>query len=228
MTKTRTRAFLTGGAAVAALILTSAPAGAADGGPTRERCISAVDRRLATLSELADRARRSGPLTDAHEAVIVTTTTGQAAGLTALRAEVEAATTRAARAEACRKVVPDYRVYVLTRPKVHLTIAADALTAATGRLDEALARLQAAADTAAASGRDVAAAQAEIDAAVAGSAAARALAGGVPDAVLPLQPAGYPSNAAVLTSSRTTLSEANSKVRAAAQDAKDARGLLRA
>lgn len=235
MTSTRTRALLAGGVLAAALGLSTSSAGAAEGqDPARalrpeakERCTSAIDRRLTTLSQLADRARDSEPLTDAHEATVLATTAQQTQGLTGLRADVQAATTAAALADACRKVVPDYRVYVLTRPKVHSTIAADTITAAAARLDSAVAALQQAADAAEAAGRDVTAAQAEIDAVRAGAGAARDQAAPVPDAVLALEPSGYPANATTLTSSRTALTEARTRLRAAIQDAKDARGLLR-
>jgi hypothetical protein len=232
MPSRRTRSLATTGlVAATALALAAPPVGAAEEGRERdgrtlERCTSAIDRRLATLAQLGDRARASGPLTDAHEAAIVATTTEQARSLSGLRAEVVAAPTAAARAEGCRRVVPEYRVYLLTRPKVHLTLAADVLTAATGRLDEALTALEQAADTADAGGRDTSAARAEIAAARAGSATARTSAGGVPGAVLPLEPAGYPANAPVLTASRATLTGARTTLRAAAQDARDARRLL--
>lgn len=237
MTNNRTRAIVAGGlVAVTALSLSGSPAMAAEGRDgeraprpeAKERCTSAIDRRLAALGQMGERARGSGPLTDAHEATVLATTAQQTQGLTGLRAEVQAATTSGALADACRKVVPDYRVFVLTRPKVHLTIGADTLTAASVRLEEAVARLQQAADTAAAAGQDVTAAQAEIDAAKAGAAAVRTQAAPVPDAVLVLEPSGYPANATVLSSSRTTLIDARATLRAAAQDAKDARTLLRA
>lgn len=128
---------------------------------------------------MGEKARASGPLTDAHEATIRTTLADQTTGLTALRAKIQAATTPEAVAESCRLVVPDYRVFVLTRPKVNLTIGADTLAT------------------------------------------------GVPGAVLVLLPAGYPANAAVVTANRTTLTEARGKLKAAVQDAKDARGLLK-
>jgi len=238
MTNKPTRAFVVGGlVAMTALSISALPAGAAEqANPTdraarpeaKVRCTEAIDRRLVTLTELAKRARDSGPLTDPHEATIIATTTAQFQGLTGLRAEVQAATTGATLAESCRKVVPDYRVYLLTRPKVHLTIGADTLTAATIKLEEAVAKLQKAADAAAAAGKDVTAAKAKIDAAKADAMAARNLAAGIPDAVLVLEPAGYPANATVLTGSRATLAEAKGKARTAATEAKDARNLLRA
>lgn len=231
MTSHRTRCLATGGL-VAALILSGPPAGAAEerplgGGSLAGRCTSAIDRRLSTLSQLADRARASAPLTDAHEAAVVAITTQQAQGLTSLRAEVLAAPTAAAQAEACGRVVPDHRVYVLTRPKVHLTIAADTVTAATSHLDRAVGALDQAAAAAEAAGGDVTGARAEIEAARAGSAAARDAVAGIADAVLPLEPDGYPANAAQLASSRARLNEARNELRSAARHGRDAHQLLR-
>jgi hypothetical protein len=227
MTTNRALALAAGGLVAGGLALAPIPVSAAETAPRgKERCITAIERRLATLAQLTERAKASGPLTDAHEAAVTATTRQQAEGLQGLREQVRAATTATGVAEPCRRVVPEYRVYVLTRPKVHLTIAADTLGAAGTRLEGAIGTLQHAADAAEAAGRDVTAAQAEIDAARAGATKARTLAGGVPDAVLALQPAGYPANASVLTSSRSTLTEARTALRAARRDAQEARDLL--
>lgn len=190
------------------------------------RCEAAIDRRLTFLDGLTNRANGAQELTSAHRATILSTITSQRGGLASLRNAIAADATVASALADCRKIVPDYRVYVLTGPKVHLTIAADRLLAAAGKLDDAEAKLQQAATTEQGQGKDVSAAQAKIDDMKAQDAAIRSKVSGVGDALLALEPSGYPANQGTVTSSRDAVVQARGDAQTSFQDAKAAKQAL--
>jgi hypothetical protein len=183
----------------------------------KARAHEAISRRLETLDRLAGRVRDSRTLTDAHRAALAELVESQQQGLTALDAKIQADTDPETLRADVKSIVTDYRVYLLTVPKVHLVICADTEIAVADRLDDVATRLQQRIDAAAAAGKDVATAQGHLDEMKAKVAGARAAASGVPDQVLPLVPQDYPDNKPTLDAARASLATG----RAALRDARE-------
>jgi hypothetical protein len=194
----------------------------------KARAHEAIERRLQTLERLASRVRGSRPLSDAHRTALDELIESQRSGLTALDAKIQADTDAETLRADVRSIVTDYRVYLLTAPKVHLVICADTELAVAARLDEVAARLQAKVDEAEAAGKDVTAAQGHLDAMTAKVGEARTAASGVPDSVLPLVPQDYPDNEPTLDAARASLQTGRTALREARELARQVVTDLRA
>jgi len=185
----------------------------------KEECTAQITRRLGSLSELsAAVAAKGDALTSAHrsaiDAVIANTTTG----LTALKAEVDAATTVDALKPLCRKVVTDFRVYALVVPQVNLVLAADAVAAK----QQTFVTLRTTLAEAIAKGRTPANG-AELDAMLASFdghvAAMFAAVDGVANRALGITVAAYNADPKVLTRELDAMRTAHTEAKAAARDA---------
>jgi hypothetical protein len=187
----------------------------------KDRCIAAIDARQVELDRLANQIGAAKNLTAGDSTALTQTVGQQKSGLAALRASIVGDADVAATRTDCQKIVPDYHVYILTEPKAHLTIAADATTAASTTFDAVAAKLQAQADKEQAQGKDVSAADAALTDMKAKDADARAKAGGVPAVVLPLTPADYDTGHErdTLVQARGTLVQARGDLGVARQDA---------
>ena len=165
----------------------------------------AITRRVLALRDLITAAKAIIRLPDADRGALTTQLQDQINGLTTLNVKIQADGDPATVRTDASHIVTDYRVYVLTIPKVRAVVAADIELNAADRLTKLADRLAKTVDEAAAKGKDVARAQADL-----GSLRTRlgALTGSVsplPTALLALQTSGYPGNHAVLEQGRTTL-----------------------
>jgi hypothetical protein len=184
----------------------------------RRRCLGAVDSRLTHLRRLQSRVAGAENLTDSHEAALSSTVSASAAGLTTLRATIEADTDLATLEQHCRDVVTGFRVYVLVSAQVHLVIAADNIVARAGRLEQTAESIAQAIAEAQAAGVDTARAEellAEMREEIASGSAAAA---GVADRVLGVTVDAYNADPGVLGGARAAL-------RSARSDLSDARRL---
>lgn len=208
----------------------ASPAGAAEGRgleAARTRCEGSIDRRVTELDRLKLRVQQADePLTDAHQSTLTTLLADQRSGLTSLRATVTAASDRTALRDACAKVVPDHRVFVLTRPKVHLTVAGDTEATAAAVLTTKAGVLQEAANAQKAAGRDVTAAQQAIDAAKAKATSASSIATPLGDTMLALTPAGEPGDRTTVKATRDAVVRARTDLKAGVASAREAKRLL--
>ena len=173
-------------AGTAGVLVAAGPAQASDavGGPVVTRALAAdealdrakaevtrrIDLRLAALRRYGAAVNNARHLTDAHEATLDALIAEDAAGLTALRRKVAGETTLAALRADAASMVNDYRIFILVRPKVRLTIAGDAeqavirrLSAAHGTLTDLVARAKAAGKDTAGAEQDLADMQAALD-----------------------------------------------------------------
>jgi hypothetical protein len=157
----------------------------------RARCLDAVDRRFTTLDELDAAVSGAQRLSDAQEAALHATIDATRSGLTGLRAEIEGDTDTAELRADCKRIVDDYRVYVLLAPQVRLLVGADSAQSVVATLESVIPRLQAAIDDAAANGEDVTEATRLLEAVKADTAEADALSQHVLDTVSPLTPADF-------------------------------------
>ena len=111
----------------------------------RLRCLVAIDVRLVQIGVLKTEARVA-KLTDSHGATIASFLDAAASGLATVKVDVQAATTFEQLKAACSTIVPDYRIYVLRTPQVHLAIGFDLNDVAVVQLTKAADALQKAID----------------------------------------------------------------------------------
>lgn len=180
-------------------------------------CTAQIAKRLTALDKLAARvAEQSAVVT--HQARIGEIIESTRTGLTALQAELDAATTVDALMPICRRVVTDFRVFALVVPQVNAAVAADAIVARQATFTTLRAKLEAAIET----GRTPET-QAELTALLASFeehvAAVATAADGVADAVLAVTVAEYNANPKVLKASLESLRAARKEAKAAARDA---------
>ena len=128
--------------AVAALTCTTLAAAPAVAAPS-ERGVDAVqkavttriDKRLDALKKFGTTLAEAKHVQPAHRETLTKLLEEQTAGLTDLRTRVQSETTREALKADARSMVTDYRVFLLTGPKVRLTVAIDTELAAAGKLN---------------------------------------------------------------------------------------------
>lgn len=181
----------------------------------RLRGLAEIDRRIATLTEAAARLEAAGRTTPAHKAELAALLDAQKSGLTARRARVAADRRLAPLRADLARVVTDYRVYVLTVPKVRGIAAADIVLSAVDRLGELSERLASAvereedADAAATATADREALEAKLN-------RTRVQVENLASSLLALRPEGYPANRPTLESARNDLRSARAALREAA------------
>ncbi len=188
-----------------------------------------IDRRLVTIGRLGSAAEAARALTDAHQASLEAILDSSAAGLRALRAEIEADTTVAEVRADIKRIFEDFRIYILVTRQVQLVIAADAVDAAGAALNGAATRLAALIDEAEGKGKDVTEATAHLAAMEAAIAEALAGVDGVAASVLPLTPAGWNAGTAgpVLREARAAIAAARADLRTAKAEARQVLAALR-
>ena len=211
------------GAAVAtfALLITAAPSLAAP--PTRldqlkQRADAEIQRRLTTLQADSVLVSKATHLTDANRNSLSSLIATDQNGLTALKSTIDGDTDLASALKDARRIVTDFRIYVLVEPQVHLTVAADRVAAIADRFADLDTKLQAKIDTAKQDGKDTATEQQALDDAKSKVADASRSASGVPSSVLALTPAGYPGNRDTLVQARGELETAHTDLKAARAD----------
>jgi hypothetical protein len=126
-------------AALACTLVAAGPAAAAD---DPARGVDAVKKAITTrIDKRLDALKRfDGTLADAkqvqsgHRGTLDALIDDQAKDLAALKAKVQTETTRAALKTDAHSMVDDYRVFILTGPKVRLTAAIDTELAAAAKL----------------------------------------------------------------------------------------------
>ena len=121
----------------------------------KERAAEAIERRLATLDRLTEKASTSPHLTDEHETALLSDYRVASNGLEQLGDDIAQAQT----AEELRSLVPliatDYRVYLVIVPKSAEVGASDRVMSAVERLTAVAMTLHEAADRAEAAGFDI-------------------------------------------------------------------------
>lgn len=193
----------------------------------KRRALTAIDTRLAAIARWIERVENSEHLTAEHRAALHTELSAATRGLTALAADIEAATSYSELGGLIPKIVEDYWVFALLGPKVHLVVAADHMTHVAGRFDETAESIQAAIDRAEEAGFDVTEVQDALDRMSAHLAAAALLIDPVPRNVLALQPVDMPEGGDLLRSAHADLKSGGHELRAAREAARRAVEALR-
>jgi len=189
-----------------------------------------IDRRLDTITKLDARVANVPGLAAADRATLKAQLAADTSGLTALRAQIDGETNVDALHADLRKIVTDFRIYLLMAPKAADVIAADNELAAVARFGTLNTKLQARIDAAHAAGKDVTQAQSDLDAMNAKGVQVAPLVHGVPAALLPLTPAQYNGGTAapILASSRTSLQTGRGLLAGARADARACIAALKA
>jgi hypothetical protein len=187
-----------------------------------------INRRFVTLDGLTSLVNHSTVLTADHKTDLLTggginpaSFVSEHAGLTTLKATIDADTTIASLRTDIAKIAPDYRVYLLVVPKTHIVAAADGAAKTSARFVPLASELQNIINLAKADGKDVTAAQAKLDDLNAKVSQANGLIAPVAGSVLPLSPADWNSGAAkpVMQAARQSLHQARNLLVDARQDA---------
>ena len=188
-----------------------------------------IDRRLDTVAKLQKAVDGSKALTDAHEADLDGILASTMSGLTALRAEIVAATTEEALRAQIRRIFEDFRVYVLVSRQVRLVIGDDLVAAGVAKAEAGAERVEAAIKAAATAGKDTAASQAHLDAMRKAIEAAVVAVDGDAEDVLDETPARWNDDEAkpVLDAARASLKEARTQLKTAVREARSALADLR-
>ena len=188
-----------------------------------------IDRRLVTLTELANRISSSKVLTSADAATLTAEIGATRAGLNSRKSAIYTEVSLAALRADVTKIVTDYRVYLLVVPQVNLVNGADAVLAAADKFTQVNTNLSARIEAAKAAGKDTKAAQAALDAMNEAVSTAVGLATPLPGKLLALTPAQYDAGTGgpVLAGARADLLSARDDVRAALADAQAARAALK-
>ena len=229
----KTFARLTAAAVVVATALLGAPAYAAPTDATKldaaKKVVTArIDGRLAALKAHAVTVQNAQHLSSAHKTTLTGLISADQDGLTALRTKVAGETTLAAVKADDQHMVDDFRIYILVGPKVRLTVAADAETAAVAALEKAAAALSTAIAAAKQAGHDTSKAEADLADLNAKVTAAKAAIAGPADTLLAISPG--PDATAIagkVKTVRTAIKTAGQDLHKAAADAKAAKAALK-
>ncbi len=166
---------------------------------------TAVTNRISELDRLVDQLDKSKNITAEHRSAMKAELSLAKTGLADLNKQIQADVDVASTVADAKRIVTDYRVYVLEIPKVHELMAVDGMVTATNNLTKVATDLRKATDAMQAAGKDVTTARASVDALNAKILNAQKGLDGLSDLVISLQPGGYPTNKASLQSTRATL-----------------------
>lgn len=168
----------------------------------RRAATGAITRRVLALRERLGVAESIVHLSEEQRAALTTQLQEQINGLTGLSARIQGDDDEATLRADAQRIVTDYRVYVLTIPKVRGVVLVDIELAAADRFSKLADRLATAVDQARRDTTDTREDLAQLRGKVA---AVTAAVPPIPSALLALQPAGYPGNHAVLQQARQSL-----------------------
>ncbi len=183
----------------------------------KDRCLDAIDRRLVDLEAAEVRVADSDVVTDAHKVALIAIIDDTQAGLRDLRARIVDSTDPRETLRLCRTIAPDYRVYLVVLPQVHLVSVADHGDRAVTRGAEALDELAQAITRAEEAGLDVDDAWEYHDQAVRHLDAASTAIDGTAEAVLGVTPESFNAGPGreVLAAARADLRTARDELRQA-------------
>ena len=186
-----------------------------------------IDRRLQVLSTLANVVDESRHLSASDKSQLKDQIQSDQSGLSALKAKIDADTDLPTLRVDLRKIVTDFRVFVLLIPKIHMVRAIDLFQDAAGFLEKATTKLQSLIDTAKGQGKDTAADQTAFDDMLAKISDAKAKLQGLAAELLSLAPSGYPGNRSASMAAREKIRQAKTDLTEARADARKILGDLR-
>lgn len=187
----------------------------------------ALDRRVARLEVLGARVDSAKLLSTGDRATLTSTLAAQLAGIKTLQAKVPGDSDCTALVADAQAMVTTYRVFTVTSPQVHITIAADTETAIVAGFSALEPTIAARISAAQAKGVTVSAAQATDSDLVAQVASAAQASGGIASSALAITPAdfsgshqAFEADASALGTGRTALEQARTDLQALKADAR--------
>ncbi len=189
----------------------------------KARCLTQIQRRQTALTDMDNRIDQAKAIADDHRSALKRIDTQTSDGLTALASEIQGEDNVTELRAECRRIVEDYRVFALLRPRARVVLASDRELAAISRLHEVEDRLQAAIDK---SDKDTAAAEQHLASMKTAVDAAMGKAGGIYDSVIGLTPADFNANPDVLSGPVTSVRAARDDIKTAVSEAKATRAAL--
>ena len=186
------------------------------------RADAEIARRLVALDRLAAVVSDARHLAGADRDALLNQISNDRSELTSLKATIDSDSNPTTLRAEVRRIVTDFRVYVLLEPQVRLVRALDAEQDAIARLTDVAAALKSRIDAAKSAGKDVTAAQTALDDMNAKLAAASAAVEGRAAAVIALTPSGYPGNRSTLDAVRRAVIDAHADLVAARDAARHA------
>lgn len=226
------------GVATVALTATLAAAGSvavdADGtaptypllAPMKGLCNAGVVRRVAVLSADSTFVETSVAVTAADQATLERQISADEHGLTTLNEKIQRDSTTTQAYNDCALIVTDYLVYVMEDPKIQEVLAADGVSKVNSTFVTVIPELQALINLSPVAASVKATAQADLTDLSAKVSASRTSIAGVTSSVINLVPAGWPGDAATLTSAWQRISAAGTDLAAARADVDSILGLL--
>jgi hypothetical protein len=184
----------------------------------KERCNSAVQRRLGTLGTDDTFVKDSAALTSADQATLEGQITADQHGLTALDQTIQGDTTIAQAHSDCELIVADYRVYVMEDPKIHEVIAADGVSKVNASFATLIPELQTLINNSSVSATVKAQAQTDLSDVTSKVGASHTSISGVSASVINLTPAGWPGNKVDLQSAHQNIKTARTDLAGARAD----------
>lgn len=189
----------------------------------KARCLAQIQRRQTALTEMDNRLDQAKAIAEDHRGALKRIDTQSSDGLTSLANEIQGEDNVTELRAECRRIVEDFRVFALLRPRARVVLASDRELAAVTRLRNVEDRLQAAIDK---SDKDTTEAKQHLASMKTAVDAAASKAGGIYDAVIGLTPADYNANNNVLSPSVTSVRAARDDIKTAVTEAKATRAAL--
>ena len=178
---------------------------------------AAIAKRLALLSLLTEDVRAASHLTAADRSSLLAELSADTKGLTALQVQIDADDNLSSLLAEVRSIVTEYWVFAEVAPKVHLVRAADFALDVIAKVQGIEPTLKALIDRAKTAGKDVSTAQQAYHDLVAQLSAAKKLVAPIPDRMVALMAADYP------TPAQSTMQDARQELLAASADLTKAR-----
>lgn len=186
----------------------------------RERADRKISRRVEALNRLATRINAMKNLSDDQKTAFQALVSQYLGDLNNLKAKIEADTDVATMKADVKSISESYRIFALVMPQIKIMDTAERVAVLTEETTTLAGKLQARIAAAGSKGKDVAALNASLAELQAKIADAKIQAQNAENAVINLDPNGYPGNKAELENARNLLKAAKEDMHAARDDAK--------
>lgn len=193
----------------------------------KSRATNEISRRVAALNTESVRINAAKKLSSTDKDSLTAELQQEISALTTLKTKIEADTDLATLNVDVKSIVDAYRIFLLELPKIRIIVNADLMSVNADKLSDLAAALNIKIQEAQAKGVDISAMQTRYNDMLSKIADANTQYQNVENAVIPLTPADYPANKSTLTNSRDKLLQGRNDLKAALEDAKSIRALLK-
>jgi hypothetical protein len=178
-----------------------------------------ITRRLTSLNSTLTRLGSIKNISSTDKATLSGNIQTDITNLTALKTKIDADTDLTTLKTDVSGIVKDYRVYLVFLPQTRIAVSGDAMTVVVQKLTTLSGQLSTRLATAQAAGKDVSSLQSLLADLNAKTTDAQNRAIAAESEVLPLTPAGYPGNVAILKDARAKIKVGVTDLKTARSDA---------